>query len=132
MRTLLDRKNRAYNYLDGSTKNRQELVESFNTGAVKIFLISLKAGGTGLNLVSADYVIHLDPWWNPAVENQATDRAHRIGQTKTVFVQKLIVRDTIEEKVLELQNSKKRLVDDVFSGDFTGRFDEKDLKKIFE
>ena len=132
MRTLLDRKNRAYNYLDGSTKNRQELVESFNSGTVKIFLISLKAGGTGLNLVSADYVIHLDPWWNPAVENQATDRAHRIGQTKTVFVQKLIVRDTIEEKVLELQNSKKRLVDDVFSGDFTGRFDEKDLKKIFE
>ncbi len=107
-------------------------MESFNAGKTKVFLISLKAGGTGLNLVSADYVIHLDPWWNPAVENQATDRAHRIGQTRTVFVQKLIVRGTIEEKVLELQNSKKRLVDDVFSGDWTGKFDERDLKKIFE
>ena len=82
--------------------------------------------------MSADYVIHLDPWWNPAVENQATDRAHRMGQTRTVFVQKLIVRGTIEEKVLELQNTKKRLVDDVFSGDWSGKFDETDLRFVFE
>lgn len=82
--------------------------------------------------MSADYVIHLDPWWNPAVENQATDRAHRMGQTRTVFVQKLIVRGTIEEKVLELQNTKKRLVDDVFSGDWSGKFDESDLRYVFD
>lgn len=115
VRGLLERQHHPYFYLDGKTKDRQSLVEGFNRGEKKIFLISLKAGGTGLNLVSADYVIHLDPWWNPAVEAQATDRAHRIGQTRTVFVQKLIVRGTIEEKVLELQNKKKQIVSDIFS-----------------
>ncbi len=74
----------------------------------------------------------MDPWWNPAVENQATDRAHRIGQTKTVFVQKLIVRDTVEEKILKLQEKKKKLIDDLFSGDFKGKLNEEDVKYIFE
>ena len=85
-----------------------------------------------MNLTKADYVIHLDPWWNPAVENQATDRAHRMGQKKTVFVQKLICRDSIEEKILELQEKKKKLIDDVFSGNFSGSLSKEDIDFIFE
>ena len=92
-----------YSYLDGKTKKRQEQINNFqNNPDIKIFLISLKAGGTGLNLTAADYVIHVDPWWNPAVELQATDRAHRIGQLKKVFVYKLITSSTVEEKILNL------------------------------
>ncbi|MEF2175228.1 MAG: DEAD/DEAH box helicase [Candidatus Absconditabacteria bacterium] len=132
IKEILDNENIDYNYLDGQTKDRQILVDNFNEGKVRVFLISLKAGGTGLNLVAADYVILLDPWWNPAVENQAVDRAHRIGQTKTVFVQKLIVKDTIEEKILQLQESKKKLIDNIFEGNFTGKIDEEDIKYIFE
>jgi non-specific serine/threonine protein kinase len=98
-------------YLDGSTKDRESAVNKFqNNPEVKIFLISLKAGGIGLNLTAADYVIQYDPWWNPAVEMQAIDRAHRIGQTKKVFAYKLIAKDTVEEKILQLQNQKKELV----------------------
>ena len=100
-----------YSYLDGSTKDRESAVNYFqNNEDIKIFLISLKAGGVGLNLTAADYVIHYDPWWNPAVEMQASDRAHRIGQTKKVFTYKLITKDSVEEKILQLQQQKKQLV----------------------
>ena len=102
-------------YLDGSTKSEQRfnMVKSFNEGMCDIFLVSLRAGGTGLNLTGADMVIHYDPWWNPAVENQATDRAHRIGQTKVVQVTKLIATGTIEEKICELKKLKQDMVDSV-------------------
>ncbi|MBO0798394.1 MAG: DEAD/DEAH box helicase, partial [Blastocatellia bacterium] len=101
-----------YAYLDGSTGNRQARVDEFqNDERIRIFLISLKAGGVGLNLTAADYVIHVDPWWNPAVEMQATDRAHRIGQDKPVFVYKLMMRDSVEEKILQLQERKRSLVE---------------------
>jgi SNF2 family DNA or RNA helicase len=99
-----------YAYLDGATKNRGETVADFqNDPELKVFLISIKAGGVGLNLTQADYVFILDPWWNPAVEQQAIDRSHRIGQEKKVFIYKFIAKDTVEEKILALQNRKKRL-----------------------
>ena len=106
-----------YYRLDGSTKSEQRtrLVNAFNENNVPVFLISLKAGGTGLNLTGADIVIHYDPWWNAAAQNQATDRAHRIGQTHAVTVYKLIARHTIEEKILELQENKKALSDQILS-----------------
>ena len=98
-------------YLDGKTLDRQARVDLFQSDPTyPFFLISLKAGGVGLNLTAADYVIHLDPWWNPAVEMQASDRAHRIGQDKPVFIYKLITRDTVEEKILQLQEKKRALV----------------------
>jgi superfamily II DNA or RNA helicase len=103
-----------YTILTGSTVNREEAITKFSTGDAKVFLISLRAGGVGLNLVEADTVIHYDPWWNPAVENQATDRAYRIGQTKPVFVYKLIVENSIEQKILELQDKKKTLLNTLF------------------
>jgi SNF2 family DNA or RNA helicase len=103
-----------YSKLTGSTINREHAVEKFTSGQADMFLISLKAGGVGLNLVEADTVIHYDPWWNPAVENQATDRAYRIGQKKAVFVYKLIVENTIEQKILELQEKKRVLQDGIF------------------
>ncbi|MBN1671208.1 MAG: DEAD/DEAH box helicase [Kiritimatiellae bacterium] len=105
-------------YLDGSTKDRMEVVRRFNTQRqIPAFLISLKAGGTGLNLTGADMVIHFDPWWNPAVENQATDRAYRIGQKRTVYSVKLITKGTVEEKVLALQKRKKALIDATIESD---------------
>lgn len=105
-----------FNYLDGSTRNRQEQVDTFqNNKEISVFLISLKAGGVGLNLTAADYVFILDPWWNPAVENQAIDRSHRIGQKKTVFFYKFITKDSIEEKILGLQRRKAKLSDDIIS-----------------
>ena len=108
----LDTQHTPYLYIDGSTKNRVELCAKFNTTpTIPVFLISLKAGGTGLNLTGADTVVHFDPWWNPAAEDQATDRAHRIGQKKTVQAIKFIAEDTIEEKVLELQRKKQTLID---------------------
>jgi SNF2 family DNA or RNA helicase len=97
--------------LDGSTRDRTAQVDRFQTGAVPVFLISLKAGGVGLNLTAADTVVHFDPWWNPAVEAQATDRAHRIGQKSTVTSYKLITRGTVEEKILQLQQRKRSLMD---------------------
>ena len=103
-----------YSKLTGSTRKREEAIEKFTKGDADIFLISLKAGGVGLNLVEADTVIHYDPWWNPAVENQATDRAYRIGQTKAVFVYKLIVENTIEQKILELQKKKQAIQESVY------------------
>jgi SNF2 family DNA or RNA helicase len=105
-----------YCYLDGSTKKRAEVVERFQEGDAPVFLISLKAGGVGLNLTAADTVIHLDPWWNPAVEAQATDRAHRIGQKNVVTSYKLITRGTVEEKILALQEEKKKMMEVVLDG----------------
>ena len=109
-------KKRKYTYtkLTGATRKREEAIEKFTKGNADIFLISLKAGGVGLNLVAADTVIHYDPWWNPAVENQATDRAYRIGQDKPVFVYKLIVENSIEEQILKLQEKKKSLQDGIY------------------
>ena len=107
-----------FEYLDGSTKNRLSIVKKFNEDDnIPIFLVSLKAGGSGLNLVGADTVIHYDMWWNPAVENQATDRVHRIGQKNAVSAYKLITKGTIEEKIVELQNRKKNLVKNVINTD---------------
>jgi non-specific serine/threonine protein kinase len=114
LKTQLDAQNIPYLYLDGKTKDRQARVDAFqNDGTVPFFLISLKAGGVGLNLTAADYVIHIDPWWNPAVEQQATDRTHRIGQDKPVFVYKYVAQDSVEEKILELQEKKRQLVDQI-------------------
>jgi superfamily II DNA or RNA helicase len=116
IRAALDADGVEYQYLDGSTKDRMERVDRFNEDpSVPVFLISLKAGGTGLNLTGADTVVHFDPWWNPAVEDQATDRAHRIGQTKNVNVYKLIAEGTVEEKILELSAKKRELVSNVLS-----------------
>ncbi|WP_367870315.1 SNF2-related protein [Luteolibacter sp. Populi] len=117
--------------LTGQTKDRAALVNEFQTGEVPIFLISLKAGGTGLNLTAADTVIHYDPWWNPAAENQATDRAHRIGQTKPVFVHKLVCRGSIEERILELQKHKSALVEALLSEDTSKlRIDAETLSQL--
>jgi superfamily II DNA or RNA helicase len=118
VRSRLDKDKIPYAYLDGRTRDRQARVEQFqNDPATNLFLISLKAGGLGLNLHAAEYVYLLDPWWNPAVEAQAIDRAHRIGQTRQVFAYRLIARDTVEEKVLELQQSKRDLADAIISAD---------------
>ncbi|NUO48616.1 MAG: SWF/SNF helicase family protein [Polyangiaceae bacterium] len=107
-----------YLTLTGDTRDRGAVVDMFRKGTVPVFLISLKAGGTGLNLVEADTVIHYDPWWNPAVEAQATDRAHRIGQDKPVFVHRLLTKDTVEAKIVELQASKARLAAGLLEGRF--------------
>jgi len=118
VRQRLDSEGIAYEYLDGKTRDRQAPVERFqNDPDCKLFLISLKAGGQGLNLTAAEYVFLLDPWWNPAVESQAIDRAHRIGQTRRVFAYRLITRDTVEEKVLELQSTKRDLADAIVNAD---------------
>lgn len=118
LRTEMEKQHYKYCYLDGGTKNRQDVVRLFNRDhSIPVFLMSLKAGGTGLNLTGADMVIHFDPWWNPAVENQATDRAHRIGQKRTVYSVKLITKGTIEEKVLALQESKKNMIDATLTSD---------------
>ena len=123
-------------YLDGSTppQERMALTETFNKGSIPVFLISLRAGGYGLNLTAADTVIHYDPWWNPAVEDQATDRAHRIGQTRAVHVIKLIAHDTIEEKVSELQTRKKELIDLVVTpGEvLPSALSAKDIRALFD
>ena len=123
-----------YAYLDGSTKNRAAVVDKFQDEKdVRIFLISLKAGGFGLNLTAADYVIHYDPWWNPAVEMQASDRAHRIGQTKIVFTYKLIAKDSVEEKILALQQQKKELVKQIITteGGFFKSLSRGDILNMF-
>lgn len=115
-RQQLDALSIAYTYLDGSTKDRQEQVTRFQTDdSISVFLLSLKSGGVGLNLTKADYVFLLDPWWNPAAEAQAYDRAHRIGQKSNVFVYKFISKQTIEEKIIRLQNEKNQLFDSLIS-----------------
>ncbi len=118
VRQRLDERKITYEYLDGKTRNRQQKVERFQTDEqCPLFLISLKAGGQGLNLTAADYVFILDPWWNPAVEAQAVDRAYRMGQTQRVFAYRLICRDTVEDKILELQKQKRDLADAIISAD---------------
>jgi superfamily II DNA or RNA helicase len=118
VRSQLDAEGVTYEYLDGRTRDREARVERFqNDPECRLFLVSLKAGGVGLNLTAAEYVFLLDPWWNPAVEAQAIDRSHRIGQTKAVFAYRLIARNTVEEKVLALQESKRQLADAILGGD---------------
>jgi SNF2 family DNA or RNA helicase len=122
-----------YEYLDGQTRDRQARVERFqNDPDCRLFLVSLKAGGVGLNLTAAEYVYLLDPWWNPAVEAQAIDRTHRIGQTRSVFAYRLIARDTVEEKVLQLQQSKRELADAIVNGDsgVLGNLQKEDLELL--
>ncbi len=134
IKAWLEREGIPYEYLTGKTKDRQGAVERFNSSpSIPIFLISLKAGGTGLNLTGADYVIHYDPWWNPAVEDQATDRAYRIGQTKKVFVYRLITKNTVEEKIQKLKTVKRNLVDSVISVDrnIVKSLTMDDIKEIF-
>jgi non-specific serine/threonine protein kinase len=131
----LDKKEIRYEYLSGRTTDRQKPVDRFQEDPeVPVLLISLKAGGVGLNLTAADYVIMLDPWWNPAIENQAADRAHRIGQTRPVFVYKLIAEDSVEEKVLELQTTKKELFDAIITVDAAvfKNLRREDIRKLFE
>jgi non-specific serine/threonine protein kinase len=134
VRIELDKRKIKYNYLDGRTRKRQEQVDEFQADpTIPFFLISLRAGGVGLNLTAADYVIHIDPWWNPAVEMQATDRTHRIGQDKPVFVYKLIARDTVEEKILQLQDQKRTLVEQLISTEtsFFKELTTDDIKVLF-
>ncbi|MDO5050041.1 MAG: DEAD/DEAH box helicase [Actinomycetaceae bacterium] len=115
LRSAIQSSGIAASYMDGTTPDRQAVISEFKSGRTSVFLISLKAGGTGLTLTEADYVYVMDPWWNPAVENQAIDRAHRIGQDKTVNVYRLCAADTIEEKVIALQEHKRQIIDDVVS-----------------
>ncbi|HLG43335.1 MAG TPA: C-terminal helicase domain-containing protein, partial [Planctomycetota bacterium] len=118
VRERLDGEKIPYEYLDGSTRDREGAVSRFqNAPDPRLFLISLKAGGQGLNLTAAEYVFLLDPWWNPAVEAQAVDRTHRIGQTRQVFTYRLVARDTVEEKVLQLQASKRELAEAILGED---------------
>ncbi len=134
LREQMDARGLVYAYLDGQTQNRQEQVDRFqNDPSIPFFLISLKAGGVGLNLTAADYVLHIDPWWNPAVEMQAADRAHRIGQDKPVFIYKFIARDTVEEKILQLQERKRELVEQLISaeGSFFKSLTREDVQVLF-
>jgi superfamily II DNA or RNA helicase len=134
IKSALEKDRITYEYLDGSTKDRAERVEHFQTDpGCTVFLISLKAGGTGLNLTAADTVIHFDPWWNPAVEDQATDRAHRIGQTKVVTAYRLVAAGTIEEKILQLKAKKRELVSSVLTEDAGGakKLTKSDLDELF-
>jgi len=119
-RSRLDGAGISYSYLDGKTRNRARTIADFKNGDTSVFLISLKAGGFGLNLTEADYVILLDPWWNPATEAQAVDRVHRIGQTKNVMVYRLVSKDTIEEKVMALKATKARLFESVMTDSAAG------------
>jgi SNF2 family DNA or RNA helicase len=118
VRRRLDEQGTSYEYLDGKTTDRQARVQRFQEDAdCRLFLVSLKAGGQGLNLTAADYIYILDPWWNPAVEAQAVDRAHRIGQTRRVFAYRLIARDTVEEKIVALQDRKRELAESIVRAD---------------
>jgi superfamily II DNA or RNA helicase len=133
LREALDKQGVRYQYLDGSTPaaKRQEAVDRFQAGEGELFLISLKAGGTGLNLTAADYVIHMDPWWNPAVEDQATDRAHRIGQQRAVTVYRLVAKDTIEQQILALHADKRELISGVLDGaDRAGKMSTEELVSL--
>lgn len=134
VRSEMDVRQMPYTYLDGHTIARQEQVDRFQSNpSIPFFLISLRAGGLGLNLTAADYVIHIDPWWNPAVEMQASDRTHRIGQDKPVFVFKLIARDSVEEKILVLQERKRKLVDQIITTEnaFFKSLTREDVEELF-
>jgi len=131
----LDARKIGYSKLTGQTRKREEAIERFKRGDVDVFLISLKAGGVGLNLTEADTVIIYDPWWNPAVESQAADRAHRIGQDKPVFVYKLLTENTVEEKILAMQEKKRALADSIYSGgkkEQSAKFTSDDLAELFK
>ncbi|HEX5658278.1 MAG TPA: DEAD/DEAH box helicase, partial [Polyangiales bacterium] len=132
VRARLDAMGVAYQYLDGSSTpaKRSAAVDAFQRGEGDLFLISLKAGGFGLNLTAADYVIHLDPWWNPAVEDQASDRAHRIGQTRPVTIYRLLMQGSIEEKILALHASKRELADDILEGESRAPFEMDQLLEL--
>ncbi|MBW4519829.1 MAG: DEAD/DEAH box helicase [Scytolyngbya sp. HA4215-MV1] len=135
LRDYLDEQKIRYQYLDGSTPapDRKKRVTAFQAGEGDVFLISLKAGGTGLNLTAADYVIHMDPWWNPAVEDQASDRAHRIGQLRPVTIYRLVAKDTIEEKIVELHQHKRDLADSLLEGaDISGKMSTDDLLRLLQ
>lgn len=135
VRDWLDKQGIRYQYLDGSTlpKQRQAAVNAFQAGEGEIFLISLKAGGSGLNLTAADYVIHLDPWWNPAVEDQASDRAHRIGQQRPVTIYRLVAENTIEEQIIALHHNKRDLADSLLEGgDASGKVSTDELLKLLK
>lgn len=129
----LEEEDITYEYLDGKTKNREEKVKIFQEDKnIRVFLISLKAGGVGLNLTAADYIFLVDPWWNPAVENQAIDRAHRIGQDKKVIAYKMICRDSIEEKIINLQNTKKQISNSIIQIDKVKKsFNKAQIKALF-
>jgi SNF2 family DNA or RNA helicase len=133
VRDRLDAEGIGYCYLDGRTRDRATQIAAFKAGVAPVFLISLKAGGFGLNLTEADYVFVLDPWWNPAVEAQAVDRTHRIGQDKTVMVYRLVAVDTIEEKVMELKARKQDLFDKVMDEDalLSAPLTAEDVKGLF-
>ncbi|MBR5732204.1 MAG: SWF/SNF helicase family protein, partial [Lachnospiraceae bacterium] len=135
IRKELDTREIKYFYLDGQTdpEDRLDMAKRFNAGECDVFLISLKAGGTGLNLIGADTVIHYDPWWNPAVEDQATDRAYRIGQTSNVYVLKLLTRNSVEENIYKLQQKKKELSDSVIQSKevFINLLTREELEDIF-
>lgn len=135
IRSFLDAKQITYQYLDGSTpaKARREQVDAFQAGQADLFLISLKAGGLGLNLTAADYVIHMDPWWNPAVEDQASDRAHRIGQVHPVTVYRLVTKNTIEEKIVKLHHNKRELASRLLEGsDLSHKMNAEDFMKLLQ
>ncbi len=135
LRRELEQRERRYCYLDGATQDRMTVVRQFNTDAsIPVFLISLKAGGTGLNLTGADTVIHFDPWWNPAVEDQATDRAYRIGQRRTVYSIKLITKGTVEEKVLALQQKKQAVISATLAREeqFTQKLSWDDIQELLD
>ncbi|MEM9416155.1 MAG: C-terminal helicase domain-containing protein [Planctomycetota bacterium] len=118
IRKRLDERGIKYAYLDGQTRNRKDVVKRFQDDPdLPVFLISLKAGGVGLNLTAAEYVFIMDPWWNPAVEAQAIDRTHRIGQTKPVFAYRMICEDTVEQRILELQGRKRDLAEAIVGGE---------------
>jgi len=135
LRKALDKEKITYQYLDGSTsaEKRRKRINDFQNGLGDFFLISLKAGGTGLNLTAADYVIHMDPWWNPAVEDQASDRAHRIGQTRPVTVYRLVVKDSIEERIVDLHKEKRELAENLLAGSETaGRLSASELLELMQ
>ncbi|MFO7760077.1 MAG: DEAD/DEAH box helicase [Thermodesulfobacteriota bacterium] len=135
IRGYLEERKISCQYLDGSTprKAREERIKNFQNGEADVFLISLKAGGSGLNLTAADYVIHMDPWWNPAVEDQASDRAHRLGQERPVTVYRLVVKDSIEEQIVELHKEKRELADSLLEGtDAAGKISAQELLNLLQ
>ena len=135
IREQLDTLGISYQYLDGSTtpQQRKKGVKNFQAGKGDLLLISLKAGGSGLNLTAADFVIHMDPWWNPAVEDQASDRAHRIGQKRPVTIYRLVVKDSIEEKIVGLHKEKRDLADSLLTGsDMSGKISTSELLKLLK
>ena len=135
IRQYLEKHKICHSYLDGSTKDRKKEVEKFQEDPdIKVFLISLKAGGVGLNLTAAEYVFLLDPWWNPAIEAQAVDRAHRIGQKNTVFTYKFISRNTVEEKILTLQRAKRKLFDELITTEetFSKSLNHEDIMSLLD